>query len=256
MSDYLNFSIRNRDELIAWIERQLGYPLVEVELTEDMFNDSINDAVEEYTRYVQQEREYIHFNLEDYGDCEGYTLPSNVASVFALEGQATSEGSTTMTGAENTLFSLPNQLFGSAGLFGGANGFGRAGTFITYEAAQQFIDLTKRMTASEFRFEYNQRTKKLTLYPDPHAYDLKGHVALGVNIIRPEDQQMGESWVKRYALALSKIKLGTIRAKFSGVQLLGGGNLDTSVREEGIKERDDLLEDLRLENITPAFFIG
>jgi hypothetical protein len=255
MSDYLNFSIRNVDELIGWIERSLGAPLIEVELTKEHFIDSINDALEEYTRYVQQEREYIHLDLKDYDECNGFTLGSNVTSVFALEGNSSSEGST-MTGAENTLFSLPNQLWGNGGMLGGGAGFARAGSFITYEAAMQFIDLTKRMTASEFRFEYNQRDKKLVLYPDPTAYKLKGHVALGVNVLRPEDQQLGETWVKRYALALCKMKLGTIRAKFANVQLIGGGIVDTSVKEEGVKERDALLEDLRLENITPAFFIG
>lgn len=256
MSDYLNFSIRNRDDLIGWIERALGAPLVEVEITEDQINDRINDALEEYTRYVQQERQYISFDLEAYDECDGFTLNSNVASVFAIEGSSLSEGSTTMTGAENILFSLPNQLFSSPGTFGSHSGIANSGNFITLEAAYQFLDLTKRMTASQFSFEYNQRDKKLTLYPNPSIYNLKGYVALGVNIIRPEEQQIGESWVKRYALALSKIQVGTIRAKFASVQLLGGGTVDTSIREEGFKERDDLLEDLRMENITPAFFMG
>lgn len=256
MSDYLNFSIRNRDDLIGWIERALGAPLVPVEITEEQINDRINDAIEEYTRYVQQEREYVGYDLETYDECDGFTLADNVSSVFSLQGSSLSEGSTTMTGAENILFSLPNQLWGNPGFFGASSGYARAGTFISYEAAMQFMDLTKRMTASEFTFEYNQRTKKLTLYPSPTEYNLKGYVALGVNVIRPEEQQIGESWVKRYSLALSKIQVGTIRATFANVQLMGGGVLDTSLKEEGIKERDDLLEELRLENITPAFFIG
>jgi hypothetical protein len=55
---------------------------------------------------------------------------------------------------------------------------------------------------------------------------------------------MGESWVKKYSLAKAKITLGTIRANISDVTLLGGGRVDTSVREAGMREIETLESEL------------
>ena len=62
--------------------------------------------------------------------------------------------------------------------------------------------------------------------------------------MRPEEQVYGETWVKNMALAHTKIILGTIRGKFQGVQLLGGGTLSDDIKNEGIQERDALREEL------------
>ena len=48
MSDFLNFSIQTRTEFKNWICRQLGYPTVTPELTDEQLNDTINDALEEF----------------------------------------------------------------------------------------------------------------------------------------------------------------------------------------------------------------
>ena len=42
MSDYLNFSIQTKKDLANWVFRQLGYPLITIELTQDHINDCIN----------------------------------------------------------------------------------------------------------------------------------------------------------------------------------------------------------------------
>ena len=66
MSDYLNFSIQTKKDLANWCFRQLGYPLVTIELTEDHINDCINDAVEEYTEYAATEKKWFAISLKDY----------------------------------------------------------------------------------------------------------------------------------------------------------------------------------------------
>lgn len=258
MSSYKNYAIQNKPEFCEWILRKLGHPLITVELDGDMINDNINDAVEEFTKYVNQERKYMALNLEDYDSVSGFILPECCTSIFAIEGSC--HGGGTGFGGINTLFSIGNQMQ-NAGFDFNFGGSGFAEGWITYEASMQYLDLIERMTASEFRFEYNNRTKSLTLIPDPvkqaDPNPPKGYIAIGCNTIREEQQQYGESWVKRYALALCKISLGLIRAKFQGVQLLGGGVIDASIKEEGIVERDALLEDLKEhEGAFMSFFVG
>ena len=113
------------------------------------------------------------------------------------------------------------------------------------------------MTGGGFQFEYNPRTKFLKLFPDPIVSTMEGVMIVGVNTIRDETLQMGEDWVKRMSLAEAKILLGTIRKKFEGVSLLGGGTIDTSIGDEGTTERDNLIEKLRREEGPNfAFYVG
>ena len=259
MSSYKSFVIQSKEEFCEWILRKLGHPLITVELTEDHIIDAIDEAVEEFTKYVNQERKYMALNLADYNSTSGFILPDCCTGIFALEGDCTGSGAG--FGGINTLFSIGNQMQNAGFNFNFSSGGGGAESWITYEASMQYLDLIKRMTASEFRFEYNNRTHSLTLIPDPVKQSApntpKGHIAIGCNVIREEQQQYGESWVKRYALALSKITLGIVRAKFQGVQLLGGGVIDPSIKEEGIVERDQLLENLKeTEGSFMTFYLG
>lgn len=107
MSNYLNYSITTRNGIKDWALRRLGYPLVQVEITEAQLDDAINEATEEFTKYVINEEQYLAYDLSTY-QSSGYTLPSTVAGVFAIE--ESSMGSNTIGGI-NTLFSLSNEMW-------------------------------------------------------------------------------------------------------------------------------------------------
>jgi len=60
----------------------------------------------------------------------------------------------------------------------------------------------------------------------------------------PIEEYYGNEYCRRLILAECKILLGTIRRKFSSVQLIGGGTIDTSIGDEGKEEKQAALEDL------------
>lgn len=248
MSTYLDYSIKTRSSFKDYILRKLGAPLIKVELTDNQLDDCINDSLEEFTKYVNQEDKYIALNLSNYVANSGILLPSNVAGIFSLQ----ENYDVTAAGDINTLGSISNIMY-NAGVFPNLYA---AGGWITYEIAMQHIKLSQRMTGGGFQFEYNPRDKILTLTPDPINNQLTGHIVVGCHTIRDEDKQYGESWVKRMALAHAKTLLGTIRKKFRGVQLLGGGEVDDSIADEGITEKDALMEELKEEYKAFAFFVG
>lgn len=255
MSNYLNFYINDEDGIKNWVMEELGYPLVHVEITDSQLTHCINDAIEEFTKYVIQEREYLALNLEDY-NTSGFTLPDNVAGVFALEESMTFGGNAGV----NVLFSTMNTMW-NAGMLP-IPWTGNRGSWIDYELAMSYVDLTKRMTASKFYFEYNERNKLLTLTPNPSKYGtedgtgMKGYICIGCNVIRPDDQQYGESWVKRYALAKAKEIIGRIHSRYQGTQLLGGGLIDQSMKTEGQQEKAALLAELKSTYRFVNWFIG
>lgn len=227
---------------------QFGYPLIQVELTDDQILSCINDAVEVYTEYVTYDESYFAVALTDYVEDEGVTLPSNVLGVFALEDEGVVGGSV------NTLFSIPNQMW-NAGTFplqkfgGGSNG-----GWVDWELAMQSLKMTRYMLGNGYTWNFNERTKKLVLSPDPVKQNISdGHVIVGCFTVRQEDQVYGERLCKRLALAYCKKILGKVRGTFQNVPLLAGANVNESIGEEGAEEEDKLMEELR--NMMPAAFI-
>jgi hypothetical protein len=72
-----------------------------------------------------------------------------------------------------------------------------------------------------------------------------------------------EPWVYQYALALTKIAVGSVRGKYTGTNLFGGGaiNYDYLIRQ-GEQEKDNLEKMLYSsapgmgDAAPPAFFLG
>lgn len=255
MSSYLNFSVQTREQMKTWILTELGEPLITVELHDTQLEQAINNALEEFSKWATFEKDFYPCNLSQYTESSGYLLPSDTVAVWEIQDDLLPAGGI------STLFSIPNAMW-NAGVwpsFQGGVGWDQ------FHISMQAVDLCKIMTGKGYKFEYNPRTKYLKLDPDPikesragggYATTDLGYIIVNRWVMRPEDQQLGESWVRRYALADSKEKLGRIRTKFSNVQLLGGGTIDTSVLQEGIEDKKALLEELKSEQGPNAFFVA
>ena len=239
MSNYSNFSIVTAEELKEYVLTMLGWPLVTVELADNHLNIAINEAIETFTKQVQQERQSIAIPLSGYTSPSGFLLPDNVTGIFAINDDGTSS-----IGDINRLFSFSNQMM-NAGVvpYPGTSTF----EFVTWQESLMYLREMRRFLGDGFRFEFNPRTHYLKLIPDPVLEGVSGTIVAGCNVIRPDSQQYGEQWVKSYTLALCKIMLGEIREKLPNVQLLGGGNITQAQKAEGITMKNELLAKLRSE---------
>jgi hypothetical protein len=252
----LNYSIVNRDSLQGWVLRKLGSPLVTVELTTDMINDAIDESLEVFCKYCKQEQAYYIVNLEkDYTKNVGVKLPSVVQGIADLQEDYDEEFGI------NDLFTVGNQMW-NAGMMPFP---GSGGGWTSYELYREYLSLSRRMLGGpHYTFSYNSVNNLLKLYPDPKvemesgeaSIDSLSHICVSCNIIHPNEQLWGEQWVKRMTLAKSKETLGRVRAKFDGVQLLGGGTISTAVLAEGIDDQEKLFEELRLEYPCNALYYG
>lgn len=248
MATYASFQIQNYATMVEWIKTQFGYPLIQVELTDEMIQRCIDDAVEVYTEYVTYDEKYLAVSLADYDETLGLQLPSNVLGIFGIDDDG-------VGGGVNTLFSVPNQL-NNMGKFPMTKlaGAGAGGSWIDYEMAMMQLKLTKIMLGGGYIWNFNERTKYLTLDPNPSLQGVSdGYIVCGCYICRDEDQVYGERLCKRLALAYCKKILGKVRSTFQNVPLLAGANLNESVGEEGTTEEEALMEELR--NMMPPAFI-
>ena len=87
----------------------------------------------------------------------------------------------------------------------------------------------------------------LRIMPEPKGCG-KNHdnyILLTCQCQPPLEELYGNEYVKRLALAQAKIILGTVRKKFSNITLLGGGQVDVSIGDEGKEEWTNLIENIQ-----------
>ena len=109
--------------------------------------------------------------------------------------------------------------------------------------AHEFFDLSKKMCGSNPDYYFDKVTQHLRLMPEPR-YKGDRYILLIVNAELPIEEYYGNDTVLRLALAEAKMLVGTIRKKFQGTALLGGGTLDTEIYNEGKEEKDKIMETL------------
>jgi len=279
-STNLNHKVDSYDSLALRIRRQLGEPLVNVEISNEQVYDNIAIAMEFFTKYAGYTEEYLVFDSTRYVrgigmrvdtmvnmtpemfkagsagvpnlsagydyDLEDYR---RVLDCFAFEyGEST---------GINTLFTLEQamaqQIYSSYMV--GNFGF----DLQTWETLKGFIETRNKVLAMTPHFRFDPKTQILRIIPEPIPEQSYLGV-VGCFIERPIKDIINERWVFRYASALSKITVANVRGKFGNTNLFGGGTVNgNDFMNQGIKERDELEAQLKnnYEDVTPAsFFIG
>ena len=155
------------------------------------------------------------------------------------------EGSST---GVNTLFTLEQTLAQQTYFSYALGNYGF--DLLSWYSLKEFVDTREKMLATRRDIMFDPRTQYLTMYPQPNKNIFYGVISCYVE--RPLRDLVKEQWIYQYALALSKITIGYVRGKFTGIALLGGGTLNTSILEEGRSEKAELERRL-LEGASPGF---
>ena len=247
-----------KDNLVQDILLELGYPLLTVELTKEQIDHAIVDAVLIYTKYASFEPRYIGIDIAQYIDHEGINLKKFNISV------------------------IKDIAFGPPGLFGMSTSelvFGYSGyvsqapswqpfDFVSLSCLHEFRELAQRMLCPKPDWTFKPQTGILKIIPEPSVvykrwwhekHDLHhGHIPAVIDCeIEPQIWELySNEYVRRLAAANAKVLLGTVRSKFTGVTLPGGGQIDgASLRQEGVAEVKELIDNIRGENFGNSFII-
>ena len=183
--------------------------------------------------------------LEDY---------RRVTDVFAFE-----EG---QTSGINTLFTI-EQTLAQQTYFSYA--MGNYGFDLTsWYVLKDWLDMREKLLSVKRYFDFNDRTQRLHLIPEPQTTDTDFFGAVGCYVERPIRDLVKEHWVYQYALALTKINIARIRGKYAGTSLFGGGAPNyQELLSEGVSEKTELENKLYTgatpglgDAAPPMFFIG
>jgi hypothetical protein len=110
---------------------------------------------------------------------------------------------------------------------------------VSWYTVKQWLDTREKVLATKRSFEFDDRTQILRIYPEP-SNSVRFYGVIYCYVERPIRDLIKEMWVYQYALALSKITVGMVRGKFSGVNLFGGQVFTNDLMQQGLTEKEKL----------------
>lgn len=205
------------------------------------------DALEKYSKFASFDIQDIIVDLDNYDPKDGLDLTEyNIADIHDISFKRDSLLHRFETDVFFGPYGMMNSYAGS-GIFPGFNGAGISNQgWISLHNLHENLEMINRLTGSAPQWRYFKTTKRLKIIPTPKPHPHHHDCILITCEIEPEPEELfGNEYVKRLFLAYLKIQLGIVRKKFSSVQLIGGGQIDVSIGDEGKEELDKCMEDLR-----------
>lgn len=226
--------IDNAIKLVDWIKHQLGYPTIQLEIEDPTILENIAFAIQWYQRYSGDIKYRNALIIDLVAGTDTYTLNTDVCSIIDFDTTYSFGNSIT------TLFTAENVLYNEGLLTTRA-----PMELVSWELAQGYLDTMRDKLVTKFFVSWNKYKREIKFTPKP-TQNLTGVLEVySYYTHNVKTTIYDEIWIKKYALALTKITLGTIWSKYQGIALPGGGSLNgDSLRAEGIAERDMLETDI------------
>lgn len=240
------YDLKDKDELKLWILRELGAPVVKVELTEEQLLDSIDNAVRWFSaKKGLMKQAFIQLIT---GQTE-YPLPDEVNTVtdvaFPSSGFDIS--------AVFAPWLLPEQQIPWSVI----SAHGSSGGIYSYwTQALQYIEMGKRLMSSEP--DWRQEGRMLHLFG---VRSLTGYILLDYRTSQITIEQLTErdhDLIQRSSFARAKRILGRIRSKYDGFPTAQGNvSLDgQTLLSEAAEELAALEEEISASGYPMGFMVG
>lgn len=236
------------DDFRNYIKRQLGSPVINIEIADEQIDDIIFDSVQVLQKYDYEDGNYdSYLILTLIPGVSAYSLSgSDVEAVYDFT-------LSTGTGGINTLFSPQNMILGSDFSVLGGSQAGGGMSLANYQISMTYIKEINAMFSVRYRVNYMPASQRLFLTPTPQV---SGIGLLSVYRNETALALYSNPNVKKLAIAKTK-KLWGLHLKKYGISLPGGGSINgQAIYDEGKDEEREAMEDIRLEAPGPDFMIG
>ncbi len=273
----------SRQELRDYCLRQLGAPVLEINLDDDQIDDAIDDALQYFRErhFNGAEKMYLKHEFTD-DDVTRFTTANETVTTAApdaaiwenrknyLEIPEHVFGISKVYGissnfVRNSLFGLNNQYY-LMDLFSYTSGTGLAFggvDMVNYYMVKQHFETIDMIinTGSLVQFRFNTRQDRLYIDIDPNR--VTKDQWLLIECYRALDpstftEVFNDLFVKKYATALMKRSWGQNLIKFNGVTLPGGVSMNgRQLYEDALGEIAALMEDsISTYELPPLDMIG
>ena len=258
----------SREGLIDYAKRQLGFPVLEINVADEQFQDLLDDAIQIYQErhYDGIARMYLKYKITqddiDRGQARGgdSTLGISTTTTTSTVGLSTTfnleennnyiQMPTSVIGVNNIfkvrsdtvydgLFNIRYQLFlNDLYAFGSID-------LLQYSMVQTKLEDITFLLNPNVRYRFNIRQDRLYIDIDwGAAVNVGDYLVIDCfRILDPDDftKVYNDQFLKRYFTALCKKQWGQNLIKFQGVQLPGGIQLNgRQIYDDGVRELDEL----------------
>jgi len=248
----------SRQTLKDYCLRRLGSPVININVDDSQLEDRLDDALQLFAEYHFDgvERMYFPYQVTAQDITNQYINTNNISAniITVLRVFPFSESGS----AASNFFSARYQMH-LQDYFGLRNGnFNLA----YYDIAQQYVNLVQDYLEPEKAFTFSRVTNKLRLDTNwsevLHAGDylmIQAYVVLNAS---DYPEIYNDRLLKDYYTAIVKRQWGQNLSKFSGIQLLGGVQMDgQKIYDEAQTTIDKIEEQLQNKyELPPDFMVG
>ncbi len=276
----INISQRNRkidseDKLVKYIRTQLGEPLITVDVTDTQIRYCIDDCFKKFTDWAYDSTQHMAFVIEMQSGIQDYILDDRVKAIYDMSIADTTtsyadfaSGGISLGGfgmvpigyvpyvdPMGNVSSLSRNGLGGAGFQGTATGVagGVAGpnsgggspgdAMEAAWAAMANAQTMQNLFGKSVSYDFNSQNHILRIFED-FAGPVLIEAALEYIPNADHDDIYGHSWIKEYALNLTKNVWGSNVGKYSS-SLVGGSDINYDrLLSESETALDRLNEDL------------
>jgi hypothetical protein len=274
-----------RQELVDYCLRQLGAPVLEINVADDQIDDLVDDALQYFNErhYDGVERMYLKYKITDDDINRGRAKGTDGV------GMVTTTGSSNIVGFGTTTFNyyetsnyiqVPDSVIGVEKIFKFDTSAISGGMFsikyqlflndlyyfnsvelLQYSMVKSYLEDIDFLLSTDKQVRFNKRQNRLYLDIDWSAKSKDSFLIIDCyRALDPSDfsKVYNDSFVKKYLTALIKRQWGQNLIKFQGVKLPGGIELNgRAIFEDGQRELDDIKQRMMMEyELPPLDFIG
>jgi hypothetical protein len=236
----------NRAEFKSYCYRQLGAPVVEINVDDDQADDRIDESLRYYWDYHFDGSEkifYKHQVTAEDKENKYIIIPENIIGVINLFDLGSALGT-------NNLFNIRyqialNDLYTLTSV-----------SMTPYYMAMQHIQFLEYLLVGRQPIRYNRHTNKLYLDMDWDRVSIDQFIIVeAYEVVDPATyaDAWSDRWLLRYASCLIKQQWGTNLKKFDGMKMPGGLTFNgQKIYEEASDERAKLEQEMIFTYSLPA----
>ena len=276
----------SRQGLIDYCFRQLGAPVLEINVDEDQVDDLVDDAIQLFNErhFDGVERMYLKYKITQDDIDRGTAKNTNGKGIVTTTAQSTNIvgfGSITSYWYETSNFiQVPDSVLGVEKIFKFDTSSISGGMFsikyqlflndlyyfnsvelLQYAMTKSYLEDIDHLLTTDKQVRFNKRQDRLYLDIDWGAESVDNWIILDCyRALDPESftQVYNDVFLKQYLTALIKRQWGQNMSKFKGVKLPGGIEMNGSeIYSEGQRELDSIRQRMANEYELPPYdFIG
>tara|TARA_B100001939_G_scaffold332647_1_gene331839 strand:- start:1299 stop:2162 length:864 start_codon:yes stop_codon:yes gene_type:complete len=281
-----------REELKDYCLRQLGAPVLEINVADEQVEDLLDDTLQYFNErhFDGVEKTYLKYKISQDDIDRGRGGTATVGVTTTGVGIVTTTGTSTNVAGFGTVTSnfyetsnfiqVPDSVIGIEKIFKFDTSSISGGMFsikyqlflndlyffnsvdlLTYKMTKSYLEDIDMLLTTDKQIRFNQRQNRLYLDIDWNAQEADNFLVIECyRALDPADYSkvFNDSFVKKYLTAAIKKQWGQNLIKFQGVKLPGGVELNgRAIYEDGQRELDEIRQRMSSDyELPPMDMIG